>query len=161
MLPAVDKLVAEFDDQRQAVVDKALGRLWKAHGLEALIPGFVAAYPRIKSWRGRNVILFTLIRLARKCPEVVDLALAGLRDRAYLVRMQACAILVYSLRRDAIPPLEELLRHRNQETRADAAAAIDAIKRRNHNYWVDRDHSGNVGWTVNPEDELRRTKRRT
>jgi HEAT repeat protein len=149
VLPKVDALVAAIDQKSQADSDKGTGGLLREHGLEELVPGFIAAYPKIKNWAGRNSVLFWLIRFARKRPEVVELALTGLRDSAYMVRMQACAILAYALRRDAIPPLEELLSHRNQETRADAAAAIDAIKHKNHHYWVDRDHSGKVRWEVN------------
>jgi hypothetical protein len=75
--------------------------------------------------------------------------------------MQACAILAYSLCEEAIPELEALLRHRSRETRADAAAAIDAIKHQDHNYFVDRDHSGKGGWVIDLEDERRRPRRRT
>jgi hypothetical protein len=35
----------------------------------------------------------------------------------------------------------------------DARAAIDAIARKNHHYFVDRTHSGRSFWVVNPEDE--------
>jgi hypothetical protein len=68
-----------------------------------------------------------------------------------MVRKRACSILAYSLRQDAVPHLEHLLCHRDQKTRDDAAAAIDAIKHRNHHYWVDRDQSGRVFWKVGPE----------
>lgn len=37
-------------------------------------------------------------------------------------------------------------------TAEDAAAAIDAIERQNHHLFVDRDHSGRVRWSVNPDD---------
>jgi hypothetical protein len=150
VVPTTDAVVAAIDNKRQADSDEGTGRLLRKYDLKGLVPVFIAAYPRIKNSAGRNSILFWLIRFARKRPEVVELALGGLRDRAYLVRMQACAILAYSLRRDAIPRLKELLRHSNPETRADAAAAIDAIKNRKHHYWVDRDHSGKVRWEVNP-----------
>jgi hypothetical protein len=149
----VDAVVAAIDQKRQADSDKGTGSLLRKHDLEALVPVFIAAYPRIKNWVGRNSVLFCLKRFARKRPEVVELAVAGLRDRAYMVRMQACAILAYSLRKDVLPQLKELLRHRNPETRADAAAAIDAIKHQNHHYWADRSHSGKAFWIVNPQDE--------
>jgi hypothetical protein len=152
-LPTVDELVAALDQKRQTDLGAAEGLLFKEHGLEALVPGFIAAYPRIRNAAGRNSVLFWLVRFARRYPEVVALAKAALSDPAYMPRMQACGILAYSLRRDAVPPLKALLNHRDQKTRDDAAAAIDAIEHQNHHYWFDREHSGNCFWTVNPEDE--------
>jgi HEAT repeat protein len=151
-LPTVEELVAALDQKRQSDLGEAEGRLFKEHGLEALVPGFIAAFPKIKNSAGRNSILFWIARFTRKRPEIVDLALLALRDPAYMVRMQACGILAYSLRKDCIPHLEELLKHKNQKTRDDAAAAIDAIKHQNHHYWIDSDHTGKAFWTVNPED---------
>ena len=34
----------------------------------------------------------------------------------------------------------------------DAKAAIDAIKHRNHHYFVDRKHSGRIQWAFGIED---------
>lgn len=152
-LPTVDELLAALDQKNQTALRAAEHRLFEEHGLEALVPVLVAAYPRIRNAAGRNSILFWLVRFARKYPDVVELAKVALSDSAYMPRMQACGILAYSLRRDAIPHLEPLLTHRDQKTQADAAAAIDAILHQNHHYWFDRDHSGNSFWTVNPEDE--------
>jgi hypothetical protein len=151
-LPTVGELVAAYDQKRHTDLGEAQSRLFNQYGLEALIPGLVAAYPKIKNWPGRNAILFRLVRLARKRPDVVELAILGLRDSAYLVRMQACSILAYSLRKECRSHLQALLTHKNQKTRDDAAAAIDAIKHQNHHYWFDRKHSGTAFWTVNPED---------
>jgi hypothetical protein len=153
VLPTVDELVAALDQNRQTDLGAAESRLFREHGLEALVPGFVAAYSRIRNAAGRNSILFWLVRFARKYTEIVELAKVALNDPAYMPRMQACGILAYSLRRDAIPHLEPLLKHRDQKTRDDAAAAIDAIQHQNHHYWFDRDHSGKFFWTVNQEDE--------
>jgi hypothetical protein len=62
------------------------------------------------------------------------------------VRHYGCTVLAYSLRKDAIPKLSLLVRHPDQRTAADATAAIDAIKGKNHNFFIDRDHSGRVLW---------------
>ena len=67
--------------------------------------------------------------------------------------MHACEVLAYSLREDTIPFLEPLLQHPSARTRDEAAAAIDAIKHKNHHYYLDRTHSGNAFWVVNPEDD--------
>lgn len=151
-LPTVEELVAALDHKRNADVDAAESRLIKAHGREALIPGFVAAYPRIRNAASRNSVLYGLVAFARKRPEVVELAKSALNDPAYMPRMQACSLLAYSLQQDAIPHLKPLLKHRDKKTRDDAKAAIDAIKSQNHHYWFDRKHSGKFLWTVNPED---------
>jgi hypothetical protein len=151
-LPTVDELVTALDHKRQADIDAAERRLFKTHGREALIPGLVAAYSRIRHAAGRNSVLYELVPFARKRPEVVELAKAALDDPAYMPRMQACSLLAYSLRQDAIPHLKPLMKHRDKKTRDDAKAAIDAIKRQNHHYWLDRTHSGSFLWTVNPED---------
>jgi hypothetical protein len=45
-----------------------------------------------------------------------------------------------------------LLRHSDADTVADAKAAIDAIRSRNHHYFVDRSHSGRSFWEVNSGD---------
>ena len=149
-IPTADELVLALDRKQP----NDLVRHWALHGFEALIPGLIAAFPRIKKWEGRNTILFELIPYARKRPDVIELALVGLKDPAYMVRMQACAILAYSLQKDSIPMLERLLKHKNKKTRDDAAAAIDAIKHQNHNYWFDREHTGSPMWTVSAEDEM-------
>lgn len=151
-LPTVDELVVALDHKRNADVYAAESRLIKAHGWESLVPGFVAAYPRIRNAAGRNSVLYGLVPFARKRPEVVELAKAALDDPAYMPRMQACSLLAYSLRRDAIPHLKPLLKHRDKKTRDDAKAAIDAIKSQNHHYWLDRSQSGMFLWRVNPED---------
>ncbi len=146
-IPTVDELVHLLD--RKPPGD--LLEHWALHGFESLIPGLIAAFPRVRKWEGRNTILFELIRYARKYPEVVDLAVVALNDSASMVRMQACAILAYSLREDCIPNLESMLKHGNKKTRDYAAAAIDAIKHQNH--WLDLEHAGSSKWIVNPQDE--------
>ena len=151
-LPTVDELVNALDHKRTADIDAAESQLIKAHGWEALIPGFVAAYSRIRHAAGRNAVLYGLVPFARKRPDVVELAKAALDDPASMPRMQACSLLAYSLRQDAVPYLKPLLKHRDKKTRDDAKAAIDAIKHQNHHYWFDRQHSGSFLWIVNSED---------
>jgi len=61
-------------------------------------------------------------------------------------------LLAYSLRKDALAKLRPLLQHSDPRTREDARAAIDAIEKRNHHLYVDRDHSGRARWVVNEGD---------
>jgi hypothetical protein len=128
MLPTVDELVSGLDQKQESEVGHAQNRLFLPYGIEVLIPRLIEAFARIKSWRGRNVILFELIQFARKRPEVLQLALTGLKDAAFLVRMQSCIMLAYSQRDDMIPHLEQALSHKDKKTREYAAAAIDHIK---------------------------------
>ena len=55
-------------------------------------------------------------------------------------------LLATAQKKEAIPFLEELLE--NKESQSDAMAAIDAIKNKNQNFFVDRDHSGKVTLNV-------------
>lgn len=154
-VPSVDDIVAALDQKLPSDVGTAWNQLKVEHRPEAFIPGLVAAFPSIRNAAGRNAILFSLIGFARSHPEVVDLAVQALTDTAYMPRMQACCILAYSLRRDMVPHLRPLLTHRDRKTRDNAAAAIDAIQRKNHHYYMDRNHTGRSFWVVNPEDDPR------
>ena len=70
-------------------------------------------------------------------------------DKAKGVRYRGAMLLAYSLRKDVLPQLRAAL-----ETLADGpgagdlAAAIDAIENENHNYFVDRTHSGKIMLTI-------------
>lgn len=150
--PSIDEVVAIYDRMKGGELAQAELALFKRYGLENLIPILAVTYPKIRRCEGRSRILFWLPRYARRREEVVLLARSALGDRAYLVRNYACDILAYSLRQDVIPDLEALLVHPHPETRADAAAAIDAIKSKNHHYSLDREHTGSTYWVVNPGD---------
>jgi HEAT repeat protein len=152
-IPTADALIALLDKKGQGERAVAEAPLFQQYGLPALVPSLVAAAPRMRHAPARNSALFWLVRFARSNPAVVDVGLRLIDDPAYLVRMQACSILAYSLRPDVIPALRGLLQHKDSRTRADAAAAIDAIEHRNHHRWLDRMHSGTMFWVLNPEDE--------
>ena len=119
---------------------------------EAVVPYFREAYPTFRKWQGRVSLVYHSIRFARESEDAFQLGLAALADRATLVRYRACSLLAYSLRDDAIGPLERILDHPDAETVADAKAALDAIRNRNHHFFVDRAHSGRSFWRVNPGD---------
>ena len=99
-------------------------------------------------WQGRVALVFHSIRYARDSEAAFRLGIEALQDRATLVRYRACALLAYSQRKEAIPHLKGLLKNADNKTAADAKAAIDAIKRRNHHYFMDRDHSGRISWKI-------------
>jgi hypothetical protein len=123
----------------------------RAHGAAAR-PYLLAAYPTARTWQGRTALVFHAIRFARRSEAAVALGRLVLGDRSYMVRYRACGVLAYALRRDTLPALEPLLRHDDQRTREDAAAAIASIRARNHHRFVDRDGSGRSEWQVNDDD---------
>jgi len=118
----------------------------------AVVPYLAEFYPNAKMLEGRRAILYHAIRHSRTTEAAFQLGVAGLSDRASIVRYRGCCVLAYSLRHDAIPHLEVLLAHKDRKTAEDARAAIDAIKRNNHHYFVDRDHTGQMFWEVNEGD---------
>ncbi len=56
-------------------------------------------------------------------------------------------LLAYS-QREVLPDLRAALAGAPKETQEDILAAIDAIESHNHNFFVDRDHSGMVTLTI-------------
>lgn len=151
-LPSVDELVAVYNQVRGSDVARAEQRLFQQFGIDALVPRLIESYARVRRGSGRAAILFWLPRFARMRDDVVQLARGALHDPTCPVRSEACSILAYSLREDALRDLATLLDHAHPKTRADAAAAIDAIRSRNHHYYVDRSHTGATFWGVNPGD---------
>jgi HEAT repeat protein len=152
-LPTVAELAAALDLDDYKAVKKARAPFSRGRGLKRLAPQLMQAFPRLTKPAARVSVMFWLCNLSRQLPEVVDLAVKTLDDDEYLVRMHACAALAYSLRRDALPHLRKLRKHPDQQTREDAAAAIDAITQQNQDYWHDRDHEGNIHWALHPDDE--------
>jgi hypothetical protein len=118
---------------------------------EQVVPYLLEAYPTTRRWQGRVALVFHSIRFARTSEAAFQLGLIACEDKAAPVRYRACGLLAYSLRVEAIPHLEALLKRREKKTVADAAAAIDAIEKRNHHYFVDRNHTGRIFWQVNDE----------
>ena len=146
----IRRLVAALETNKVLEEEKAWLRL-KPLG-PAVLPYFLEAYPKMKKWQGRVSLVFHSTRYGRTHQEAFELGIKALNDKATLVRYRACELLAYSLRKNAIPLLEELLKHEDQKTVEDAKAAIDAIRHQNHNYFRDRHHSDSIFWTVNAGD---------
>jgi hypothetical protein len=147
----IKKLVRQLDPSERPQEEAAWEQLRPLGA--SVVPYLAEVYPNIKKMEGRRSVVFHAIRHARTTEAAFQLGVAALNDRASIVRYRACCILAYSLRGDAIPHLEKLLAHKDRKTAADALAAIDAIKSRNHHYFVGRDHSGRQFWWVNDEDQ--------
>lgn len=122
---------------------------------DLVVPHFLEAYPLLKRAQARVSLLFYATKFARVSEEAFRLGLHGCTDRASLARYRACGLLAYSLRLDALPMLDGLRNHSDKKTAEDAIAAIDAIRSRNHHYFMDRSHSNRTFWEVNPGDILR------
>jgi hypothetical protein len=118
----------------------------------AVVPHLAEAYRSFRKWQGRASLVFHSIRYGRVSDDAFRLGLEALSDKSAQVRYRACGLLAYSLRKEAIPRLQPLLRHPDARTVEDAKAAIDAIRHQNHHYFVDRDHSGRSRWQVNEGD---------
>lgn len=118
----------------------------------SVVPFLAEYFPYTKKAQGRVALIFYAIQFARESEAAFELGLLALNDKATLVRYRACGLCAYSLRKDAIPHLERLLEHKDEKTVEDARAAIDAIRRKNHHFFIDRSHSNSTFWVVNPAD---------
>lgn len=118
----------------------------------AVVPYLREAYPTIKKWQGRKVLVHHAVKFARESEDAFQLGLAALGDRSIAVVYSACMLLAYALRDDAMEPLNMVLAHKDQRAVSDARAAMDAIRHRNHHYFKDRRHSGKVFLVINPSD---------
>ena len=115
---------------------------------EAVAPFLAEAFPGMKKWQGRVALVFHAVKFARTSEAAFRLGVLACQDRATRVRYRACGLLAYSQKREALPHLQALLRHEDPEAVEDARAAIDAIVRENHHYFIDRTHSGRLFWEV-------------
>jgi hypothetical protein len=137
----VNTLVQAFSTSRRSEIDAA----WTlAESMGDLLPLFAEAFPKVRRSEGRASILRYVGRFSRESEIAFRMGITAARDRSYAVRYYACALLAYSLRADALPVLSVLLKHADRRTSQDAAAAIDAIRSKNHHFFVDRDHTGRV-----------------
>lgn len=111
---------------------------------ESVLPFFIEAYPKAKRWKQRASYLYRAISYARDSALSVELALMALQDRSKEVRYRACMLLACSQNVNALSNLNLVLKSVSKESAADIMATIDAIESKNHNYFVDRNHSGKV-----------------
>jgi hypothetical protein len=140
----VKTLVEAFSVSRRSEIDAA----WEvAHSLgDDLLALLAEAFPQIRKSEGRASIMRYVGKFSRENNSVFGMGIIALRDRSWIVRHYGCASLAYSLRDDALPALSALLKHPDHRTVADTRAAIDAIKSKNHYFFMDRDHSGKIRW---------------
>lgn len=100
-------------------------------------------------WRTRSSCVYHAVRYARASDDAVTLGTEAMRDKAKIVRYRGCMLLAYSQRPEVLPALKQALGVANKEAdREDLRAAIDAIESGNHNFFVNRDHSGKMTLTI-------------
>ena len=117
-----------------------------------LVPHLREAYGRFRKWQGRTSLVYHAVQFARTSDDAFALGVAALSDRSYMVRYRACALLAYSLRKDALPLLEARTDDPHMLVARSAMAGCNAIKARDHNLFVDWRLSGKSNWVVRPED---------
>lgn len=144
IMTLMEKLDGSDSDEEAKAID-----LLRKMGNE--FPRFLLnKYRASKKWQARCSCVYNAIRYARDVEDAVQLGIEALSDRSKIVRYRACMLLGYALNESAIPFLEDLSHSSNDsETIDDANAAIDAIKHKNSNFFVDRDHTGDITLRVN------------
>lgn len=150
----------EYEDDRQRI--EALYGLVDRPGtdqtLDALVelidilgsdfPKFVFEnYANMRHAHKRVSFIDQCSKFARKSCDALKLATIALNDRSKEVRLSALATLAYSLSRTVLRDLNAALETAKEVEKADIRAAIDAIECQNHNFFMDRDHSGLVTWS--------------
>jgi len=141
----VRTLIRAFDTSKRSEIDAA----WAlAESMRGDLLAFLAeALPKIPKSAARASIMRYAGRFSRDSDVAFNMGVLATRDRSYAVRHYGCALLAYSLRTAALPVLAPLLAHQDPRTIADAKAAIDAIRRQNHNFFKDRRHTGKILWS--------------
>lgn len=141
------ELLADLNDPHKEY--KAIRKLRQNLGVK-LAGLLLDKYRRERKWDVRCLCVFHCIRFSRESDDAFTLGIAALSDKSKVVRYRACMLLAYSLREDALQDLNKLVSETKVEsTKADAIAAIDAINNQNHNYFIDRNHTGKMFLNVN------------
>jgi hypothetical protein len=146
-----DKRITELLDQLDGSgSDTEYEAIYELRKLGNSLPSLLLGkFRSSKKWQVRSSCVYHAIRYARSSSDSVQLGLEALSDRSYVVRYRACMLLAYSLNRDALPSLRMAAeKSTHAETICDIRAAIDALENSNSDYFVDRDHTGNMTLTV-------------
>ena len=111
----------------------------------AAVQLFLQEYPSARSWKQRASFVYHSIPHARTCRAAVALASLALSDRSRHVKYRACMLLACAQDPTTLDLLREhAMSEQHPETQGHIRAAIDAIENGNHNFFVDREHSGMV-----------------
>lgn len=107
-------------------------------------------YESARKCQVRSSCVYHATRYASSSRDAVKLGVLALSDKSHAVRYRACMLLAYSLDESVLQELRQVESCTSHvETLKDVKAAIDAIENQNSDYFVDRDHSGNMTLRVN------------
>jgi len=102
-----------------------------------------------RSWKVRSSCVYHAVRYSLESRDAVILGLEAIRDRSKVVRYRGAMLLAYAQDPTTVAPIRTALAEMSGTQRTDdLLAAIDAIENKNHNYFVDRDHTGKLTLTV-------------
>jgi hypothetical protein len=103
-------------------------------------------YNRSRKLGPRASCVYHSLRYAKNNESTFKLGLIATGNKSKVVRYRAAMLLAVAQNPAAIPSLETM--SENAQSRPDAQAAINAIRHRNPNLFVDRDGSGRVTLNV-------------
>lgn len=107
-------------------------------------------YRTEKKWQTRRSCVYHAIGYAKDDIDAVQLGIEALSDKSKVVRYQACLLLSFSLKKEALPALHKVkLTISDGETLANVDATIDAIENQNTNFFADRQHTGKITLRIN------------
>lgn len=146
--------MSALEDALRALDQKTWGAVEDAR--EALVvygqgifPMALDVYPQLRGYRARAALVYTAIKYAMVEPDAVTLADRALEDKSHHVIYRACMLLAVAGQDESLPGLARLQRHKREDVRDDALAAIRAIQQKNHNLFVQRNGSTQVTLNIN------------
>jgi hypothetical protein len=96
-----------------------------------------------RAWKARSSCVYHAIRYARHDADAIAIGKEAITDKSKVVRYRGCMLLAYSQKKELLPILKHALEGTNDPVgKADLLAAVGAIEHENHNFFVDRKHSG-------------------
>ena len=132
-------MLAFLDGSGSEVERSAIALLRQRSDLPQLLLG---KYKLSRRWGARAACVYYSLPYARESSFALELGVTALGDKSKVVRYRATMLLAFAQSPEALGPLRALIdRGLSVE---DARAAMDAIKSKNHHYFVDREHSGNT-----------------
>ena len=148
----LDKLDGSGSDQEWSAVSKLRASLG-----DTLPSHLLRRFRTTRKWAARSSLVYHSVRYAAKSDSAIELALAATTDRSKVVRYRAFMLLACSQRKDLLPTVQKLEDVVPDDTKEDARAAADAIEAQNRNFFVDRDHSGQVTLNIRSGEWRRET----
>ena len=139
----IDALLAQLDGSGSDSEWHAV-KLLQAHAnLPELLLNW---YGQSRKFGARASCVYHSLRYAKDNQSAFNLGVIATGDKSKVVRYRAAMLLAIAQNPAAIPSLETL--GENEQSRSDAQAAINAIRLRNPNLFVDRDGTGRVTLNV-------------